>query len=891
MNNNNRYTILYERFFTSGNLKWYSRKYPDKVNKYLTKKKLWNHIFNEAWKLDEQCFRDEDDNELFYILKLSTYYNDIIKLNSNFNIVLYIFFNLDLVSEINYLHKYLQHYLVFGHKENRICDIQSYKSFDLNFFVEYHTGLSTMCNCVYDYIYHFVHIDRTLKCTDKPAYDNSFTIVNDCSLSIKYIRYMKYIMKNKRTKNDNVLLNELELFNKIKFNVIKKDKKQKKHVNNELITSSFDTSSKILYNNFPFIFNKYILGLTKPSRNIPYIVDINNNRNYNNITTIVHLHCMNIGLFSTFYGDYINIIHGKLSPLIIVTYSLGTLQYNLHPKIILIKIPNKGMDIGAKIIVMDYISTLNIKYNYVFFLHSKSDKTKRMHYYSPFFDNVDYLYNSIQKNKYMGYFPPVILNGDYYHIINNNGFKRNVNVITARDNRNKILFNNFCELFHLDNKLVLFPEGNNFILSKDIAVDLYKPEFYNLLNDSNSFDAHWVMIYYSLHKYNIYEIYTAYKEKHMYGNNIQTNLGHRGHADSQIEHCFERLIFNIIQKKKGSICILPSSKESYNTTKALQDTINYSYLHGHVKLSDKELILSNISIMSKETLTIIACHTNSQLKIQCLLHNISVFLKISKKIIIYNSLEFKSQYIEQLIKENFPDKLHQISFFYIENDCFVCHRKWYEAIKNEYNLLHTYKSFILTNDSYLYVKSKDIIKNFINHKYEMQTMLISNENYKHYTDFLRIYNYSGVLKIYKFYDKFIRENKDISFQEIINELEMKSHTIFSKKNGLFEENDPININFIEPYREKYMSDTDYPIVKIKALAGTSYSSNTLPNDFDPSIYKFLNNDLHNLTNDELIQHFIHNGMKEGRLYKNNQLRHPPYYLENILRKLNIDINQ
>ena len=120
---------------------------------------------------------------------------------------------------------------------------------------------------------------------------------------------------------------------------------------------------------------------------------------------------------------------------------------------------------------------------------------------------------------------------------------------------------------------------------------------------------------------------------------------------------------------------------------------------------------------------------------------------------------------------------------------------------------------------------------------------------------------------------------------------MKSHTIFSKKNGLFEENDPININFIEPYREKYISDTDYPIVKIKALAGTSYSSNTLPNDFDPSIYKFLNNDLQHLTNNDLIQHFIHNGMKEGRLYKNNQLRHPPYYLENILRKLNIDINQ
>lgn len=890
MNNDNRYTILYERFFTKSNLKWYSNQYPDKINKYLTKKKLWSHIFNEAWKLDEPCFSDESDNELFYILKLSTYYNDISKINSNFSLIIYIFFNLDLISELKYIYKYLNHYILFGHKENRICDIKSYNSFDLNFFISYHAKLRQSCRCVYEYIHHFINIDRKMKCTNKPVYDNTFLIVNNYSSSIQYIQYMKYILNNKQNSMKDVLPDELELFNKIKFNVIMKDKKPKQDISSDIITSTFDTSSKILYHKFPFIFNKYILELIKPSKHISYVVDINNNKNYKNISTIVHLHCMNIDNFQLFYGKYIDIIQNKLSPLIIVTYSIGGLKYKLNDNIILIKIPNKGMDIGAKIIAVDYISTLNIKYNYIFFLHSKSDNKKRADYFEPFFKNIDYLYDSIQKNEYSGYFPPVILNGDYYHIINNNICKKNTNVVTNRDNRNKKIFNNFCEMLQLDNNLVLFPEGNNFILSKDMANEIYKPDYYNLLNDVSSFDAHWVMIYYSLYKYDIYEIYTAYKQRKLYGNNIQTKMGHKGLADSQIEHCFERLIFNIIQKKKGSICILPYSNESFNETKQLQNTINNSYLHGDIKISDKELILSNISTMSKEILTIIACHTNSKLKIQCLIHNVSVFLKISKKIIIYNSLQFRSQNIEQLIKENFPDKLHKISFFYIENDCFVCHRKWNEAIKNEYNLLHTYKSFILTNDSYLYMKSKDIVKNFINSNYEMQSMLISNENYKHYTDFLRIYNYSGILKIYKFYDKFIKENKQASFQEIINELEMKSHTIFNKKNGLFEENDPININFIEPYREKYMSDTDYPVVKIKALLGTSYKSNKLPNDFDPSIYKSLNNDLTTLNNDDLISHFLQSGMKEGRLYKNNQIKYPPSYLQKILSKLNIDIN-
>jgi len=172
----------------------------------------------------------------------------------------------------------------------------------------------------------------------------------------------------------------------------------------------------------------------------------------------------------------------------------------------------------------------------------------------------------------------------------------------------------------------------------------------------------------------------------------------------------------------------------------------------------------------------------------------------------------------------------------------------------------------------------------------MQTMLISNEGHRHYTDFLRSYNYGGILKIYKFYDDFMKYNKDVSFQEIINELEMKSHDIFNKKNGLFEEKKPININFIEPYREKYISETDYPIVKIKALLSTSYSNNNLLDDFDPLVYKSLHDDLSNLDDNDLTNHFINNGIKEGRLYKKNQIKYPPSYLEDYLNKLNIDIN-
>ena len=71
---------------------------------------------------------------------------------------------------------------------------------------------------------------------------------------------------------------------------------------------------------------------------------------------------------------------------------------------------------------------------------------------------------------------------------------------------------------------------------------------------------------------------------------------------------------------------------------------------------------------------------------------------------------------------------------------------------------------------------------------------------------------------------------------------------------------------------------------------TSYSNNNLPDDFDPLVYKSLHNDLIHLDNNELTNHFINNGMNEGRLYKHNQIKYPPSYLEEILNKLNIDIN-
>ena len=93
----------------------------------------------------------------------------------------------------------------------------------------------------------------------------------------------------------------------------------------------------------------------------------------------------------------------------------------------------------------------------------------------------------------------------------------------------------------------IFVEGNTYILNKQLWLFTFDNRFnlYHKLNDINTFDYSWFIIYYN--KYNLsYQVaYELYKNSELYGNNFQTKLGWQGLADCMIEHSFERIIFNV----------------------------------------------------------------------------------------------------------------------------------------------------------------------------------------------------------------------------------------------------------------------------------------------------------------------------------------------------------
>ena len=55
------------------------------------------------------------------------------------------------------------------------------------------------------------------------------------------------------------------------------------------------------------------------------------------------------------------------------------------------------MDIGAKINFVQYLNDKNINYNYLLFLHSKSDIKKEKMYFNDIVNNLDLITNKINK--------------------------------------------------------------------------------------------------------------------------------------------------------------------------------------------------------------------------------------------------------------------------------------------------------------------------------------------------------------------------------------------------------------------------------------------------------------------------------------------------------------
>jgi hypothetical protein len=307
-----------------------------------------------------------------------------------------------------------------------------------------------------------------------------------------------------------------------------------------LLNERLEFNNKIKLNNYPSLFHKYINNLSSIDDNIDFEV-INNYELCGNILT--HIHCYNLNYFEDIFGYYLN----KIPTSIIVTFSNCENYENIINKYSniaqFLKIKNKGMDIGGKICCLQYLYQKQYNFEYILFIHSKTDLTARRKYIEPLL-NINFKEILSYNNNILGIFPNLLVQN------NESAFFGTI------DYRNEIL-----DYLNCKNKENIFIESNFCILKKNVIDFIFEKNlqiFYNILNDFNSFDVNWFNKYYffdrNITNKDAFQLYNQndYKYVNMYQPNLEND---REMRDCMIEHVFERIWLNIILHLKGEYII------------------------------------------------------------------------------------------------------------------------------------------------------------------------------------------------------------------------------------------------------------------------------------------------------------------------------------------------
>ena len=885
------------------------------------------------WKTYLKLNQDLDQNyqekdAIYHYLNYGVYenrqYKDI-SLPEDFNWKIYLKLNPDLNRNFGEKEA-IQHYLNFGYYENRkYKDISIPEDFNWKNYLNLNPDLTQNWeekDAIYHYKNYGVYENREYKQNIKNEEIECKKSLNneeiECKKSlnneeIEYLKSHNEILVNKRKLYENYTTTTITKFIKNNIDIIEKE-----------------YLYKILNN--PIIFHKYILGLSSFK---PILYEIK--KSHKLTKNICHIHCFKLSLLKQMFENEIVLLKPYFN--IIVTYSIedNIELITAYDYVTFLKIENIGADVGPRFVINKYLKDIQYNYKYIFFIHSKSNDIKRKQYLDHFINHLSYINKLLNKEEILsGIFNDIILCGDLQGFYVNNLF----NIGLIKDNiqwvNNNEYMKEFVDYNGIINNNYLFSEGNFFILSNLVVEKLYSDIlFYNILNYPNSFEYQWVKKYYKLDNYNVENVYNEYITNKYFGNNMETGLGWSGLADCCIEHSFERLPMIYIHHFNMSQIKIVSNEisKNINNLKKLEKIVNTNVK----KIDEYNDFLENE--VNQDILCVISCHTNNNLKIKTLIHNITYFLEISNDIVIINSLEYQNNDIEKQIQEKYkgdyiifndlltdklcelyklfyPDianlnneqirthwieygkkegrnfdkyKVKNIYFHYLKNNNFLCQGKW-SSYLNNINYCK-YKNIILTNDSFIVTKSLlEFRKLFDLKNIEMISLIDSYENTYHYTDFLRCYNLKGIQKILNYY----KENQDkiTDFNSVISYYEINSTHIFEDKITLYKNDKKYNgnIHFDDQKIKEYLYEKNYPIIKLKKIQKTVYNDD-FPIDFDPLQYVELNSDLLylNMTNEELTIHFKLCGIKEGRFYKKNQLLVLPGFISEYLKNIGFDI--
>jgi hypothetical protein len=303
------------------------------------------------------------------------------------------------------------------------------------------------------------------------------------------------------------------------------------------------------------LFHKFILNLREPDSDISY--NIIQNVDFIEKKIVLGLHCFDLNTYNDMFKNFL--INFGSSFNIVITYHVKNDDIiNTYSQYTFIEVPNYGMDIGSKFVVVDYLKKNNIDYSYIFFIHSKSSALKRVEYLAPYIasmkkihelTNINLNIGAIFHNLWHNANNPLPKDTDFSNFLQYQS-KKNIKGWWT----NSLYLQDVLMYFNLPQDEYRFNEGNFYILHKDCAEMMFTDKLlYNSLNDSSSFDYQWVKNKCKCND-SIYSAYRKYESKAVCGNNLsflEKNSGKVNHElrDCMVEHLFERIVMSIVKNK------------------------------------------------------------------------------------------------------------------------------------------------------------------------------------------------------------------------------------------------------------------------------------------------------------------------------------------------------
>ena len=297
--------------------------------------------------------------------------------------------------------------------------------------------------------------------------------------------------------------------------------------------------------NYNKLFHKYYLNLKNPDDNIKYNIVYSNIDK--NVKKLLCIHCYDFSNLIVYFNDLIQEYNRKYT--IIITFSINSLNKpfdnEYYNSVVILKIKNKGVDIGSKLTIMQYLKDINLNYDFALFVHSKSNDTDRNNLIKPFLNRSNLL-EYIFENNIDCIFP------DYMNIYTNQTINKQ-----CMDGLEDY-YKEFSLFFNITpSKELIFNAVNFFALSKKF-IDLFSTKLkflYNNLNEDNDFDYNWHRIYYNLKDLSIEENYNIYVKNKNFGNDW--SLKDKGIRNGCYEHIFERMWIHILKSYNCNFISLP----------------------------------------------------------------------------------------------------------------------------------------------------------------------------------------------------------------------------------------------------------------------------------------------------------------------------------------------